>query len=136
VNRDQIIAKTLVDMGVNETTFGNLDAKNADSYPAYIREVVFPEMLKRLPEGDIITCDELRLEVECCRICHGFYPHYEMQVVELPEGRTGWICCAVGRALFPETAIADDDPRLLELMRMLGGDEAGSKEGPDSSEMR
>jgi hypothetical protein len=124
MNRDQIIAKTLVDMGVDETTFENSDSEDADGYPTYIRDVFFPEMLKRLPEGDIITCDDVKVGTECCSICHGFYPHYEMDVVELPEGGTGWICCAVRRALFPETATAYDSPAALELMRMLGSTES------------
>jgi hypothetical protein len=124
MNKDQIIAKTLVDMDVHETTFDNRDSEDADGYLAYIRDVFFPEMLKCLPEGDIITCDELRLEVECCSICYGFYPHYEMNIKNLPDGRTGWICCAVRRALFPETANADDSTEAMELMRMLGGEES------------
>jgi hypothetical protein len=122
MNRDQIIAKTLVDMGVDETTFEISDSEDADGYPPYIRDVFFPEMLKRLPEGDIITCDDVKGGTECCSICHRAYPHYEMDVVELPKGGTGWICCAVRRALFPEEATAYDSSAALDLTRMLGGD--------------
>ena len=94
----------------------------------YDRDVFLPEMLKRLPEGDIVTCAELRLEVECCPPCHGFYPHYDMHVVRLADGRTGWICCAVRQALFPETAIADDSPEALMLRRIFSGDESGGQD--------
>jgi hypothetical protein len=86
------------------------------------------------PDGEITTCDDLRLEVECCESCHGYYLHYDMYVVEQPDGQTAWICCAVRRVLFPETAIANDDPVRLELMRIPGGDGAGGHLSRNSSE--
>jgi hypothetical protein len=45
-------------------------------------------------------------------------------VVNLPDGGTGWICCAVLRALFQEPENEYGSPEALELMRMLGGDES------------
>jgi hypothetical protein len=72
-----------------------------------------------------VTCEDLRVEIECCPPCHSFYPHYDMYVVGLSDGRTGWICCAVRRVLFPETASADDSPAALELRRIFGCDESG-----------
>jgi hypothetical protein len=125
MNRDQIIAKTLDDMRRYETDFENREPGSAVRDDEYNRSIFIPEMLKRLPDGDITTCGELRPGVECCPTCHGLYPHYEMYVVELPDGRTGWICCAVRRVLFPDTAIADDSPEALELMRILGGESRG-----------
>lgn len=119
MNRDQIIAKTLVDMGLSETS-----SENCGSDIPYIRDVFSPEMLKRLPESDIVTCEELQLGVECCSTCHGFYPHYEMELKVLPDGRAGWICCAVRRALFPETAITPDSPAALALKYLFGDDES------------
>jgi hypothetical protein len=144
MNRDQIIAKTLDDMQAYKNPVEDSEPASADraaeydgdvfnpeSEPGsvgrtaeYDRDVFIPEMMKRLPEGEIMTCDELLLAVECCPPCHGFYPHYDMYVVQLPDGRTAWICCAVRRVLFPETAIACDSPEALELMRILGGDES------------
>jgi hypothetical protein len=36
---------------------------------------------------DIRTCEDLKhLNVECCETCHNFYPHYEMSVIDLPNG--------------------------------------------------
>jgi hypothetical protein len=124
MNRNQIIAKTLDDMRAYETDFENSAPGSADRDAEYNRDIFNPEMLKRLPDGDITACEELQLETGCCPTCHGLYPHYEMNVVNLPDGRTGWICCAVKRALFPETAIAYNSPESLELLRMLGGDES------------
>jgi len=124
MNRDQIIAKTLDDMRRFENPVEDSEPGTADRAFEYDRDVFVPEMLKRLPDCEITTCDDLGLEVECCESCHGYYPHYDMYVVDLSEGRKGWICCAVRRVLFPETVIASDDPVRLELMRIFGGDES------------
>jgi uncharacterized protein YbaR (Trm112 family) len=130
MNRDQIIAKTLVDMSRYLNSDENCEPGSADravEYDEYDREVFFPEMKRRLPEGEITTCDELRLEVVCCPPCHGFYPHYDMHVVDLSDGRKGWICCAVRGALFPETEIPDDSPEALEFRRIFCGDESSGQ---------
>jgi len=124
MNRDQLIAKTFDDMRRYEIAFENREPGSADLDAEYHRDIVIPEMLKRLPDGDITTCGELQAEIECCPTCHGLYPHYEMHEVNLPDGRTGWICCAVRRVLFPETAMKFDLPESLDLIRMLGGDDS------------
>jgi hypothetical protein len=121
MNRDQIIAKTIVDMCHHENPDEDCEPGSDDAAAAYDRDVFIPEMLKRLPEGEIITCDELGLAVKCCDSCHAYYPHYDMYVVELRDGRAAWICCAVRRFLFPETSIPDDSPEVLDLIRALGG---------------
>ena len=124
MNRDQIIAKTFDDMRRYETAFESSEPGSADRDAEYNRDIVIPEMLKRLPDGDITTCGELEVETECCPTCHGLYPHFEMHVVNLPHGRTGWICCAVRGVLFPESTIKSDSPEALDLIDMLGGDES------------
>jgi hypothetical protein len=124
MNRDEIITKLLDEFHCSESSVEDLEPGTTTCDAEYIRDVFLPEMLKRLPEGEITTCEELQLDVECCSICHGFYPHYDMYMVELPDGRKGWICCAVRGVLFPETAIAADSPEALEFMRMLGGNES------------
>lgn len=64
---------------------------------------VVARLNERIPEGDSKTCEDFKhLNVECCPTCHQFMPENEMDVVELPEGGTAWICCAVRRAAFPE----------------------------------
>jgi hypothetical protein len=148
MSRDQIITKTLDDMRSYLNSDEDSEPGSADSTDAYDsdvfiqesepgsvgrtaeydRDVFIPEMQKRLPAGDIVTCEDLGLEIECCPICHGFYPHYDMDVVRLADGRTGWICCAVRQALFPETAIADDSPEALMLRRIFSGDESGGQD--------
>ena len=59
---------------------------------------------RRLPDGvDIKTCQDFKyLGVECCEVCHYFYTHYEMNVIDLPEGGKAWVCDAVRWAIYPE----------------------------------
>jgi hypothetical protein len=122
MNRDKIIAQMLDEWCLSENSVEDLEPGGTKCDAEYVRDVFLPEMQKRLPEGEIITCDDLRLEVQCCDICHGYYPHYDMYVVDLPDGRTGWICCAVHQVLFPKTALPDNDSELVDIERILGGD--------------
>jgi hypothetical protein len=57
-----------------------------------------------LPEGvEIKTSEDFRhLGVLCCDTCHHFHPHYEMQVIQLPDGSPAWVCNAVEWAIYPE----------------------------------
>jgi hypothetical protein len=64
--------------------------QNSDRYE-YDRDVTIPELMRRLPDGEVTTCEQLDLDVECCDICHSFYPHYEMEIVDLPDGRKAWM---------------------------------------------
>jgi len=52
---------------------------------------------------DIRTCEDFRhLNVECCETCHNFYPHYEMSLVDLPDGAKAWVCDTVKWANDPD----------------------------------
>ena len=128
MNRDQIIAKTIVDMRHHEDPDVDHEPGSDDAAAEYDRDVFIPEMLKRLPEGEITTCDELGLTDKCCDSCHAYYPHYDMEVVELSDHRTGWICCAVRRFLVPQTSIPEDAQEDVDLMRALGGCESNSQD--------
>jgi hypothetical protein len=72
MNRDQIIAKTLDDMRAYETDFEHSAPGSADRDAEYNREIFIPEMLKRLPDGEIITCDELQLEPDAVQPATGY----------------------------------------------------------------
>jgi hypothetical protein len=67
-------------------------------------EIVIAGLRGRLPEGvDIKTCEDFKhLGVECCETCHKFYPHYEMKLIELPDGAPAWVCDAVEWAIYPK----------------------------------
>jgi hypothetical protein len=82
----------------------------------YDRSITIPELMKRLPDSEILTCKEFDFPVECCDSCHYFYAHYDMDLVDLPDGRKAWICCTVRGALFHEPSGPD-----VDLEEALGG---------------
>jgi hypothetical protein len=102
MNREQVIAKTLRDMrgcgGLNNGQFC-CRSKELDQYD---RNVTIPYLMQRLPDGEIGTCEDLDVPVGCCDSCHYFYAHFDMELVDLPDGEKVWVCCAVRRALFHE----------------------------------
>jgi hypothetical protein len=90
----EIISKTLNDMN------RALPAQESYSEEPDYEEDVIETLESRLPDGDIKTCEDFKhLNVVCCETCHEFYPHYEMSVVELPDGGHAWVCDVVVAAL-------------------------------------
>ncbi len=91
-----IISKTLSEM--------NYEPPPENSYseePDY-DEIVIEELNRRLPEGEVRTCDDFKdLNVECCEPCHEFYPQYDMSLIELPDGAKAWVCDHVKSAIYP-----------------------------------
>lgn len=102
MRRSEVIEQTLKDMGCfHSMTLGNTHLHaNRDEYDA---TVTIPELKKRLPDTDIVTCEQIHINVNCCNTCHSFYPHYDMYLVDLPDNRKAWICCAVHSALFGDS---------------------------------
>ena len=86
-------------------------------------DMVIAELNKRLPDGEIKTCEDFKyLNAKCCDTCHTLYPHYEMHLESLPDTSMAWICCSVRRKLLK----LDSDPEFLRelaaLNEFLGGD--------------
>ena len=107
MNRSQIIAQTLEDMrGLESSRTDELQQQSAE-LDEYDRSVTIPELMRRLPDADILTCKDLDFPVACCDSCHYFYAHYDMHLIELPDGRKAWVCCSVRRALFHEPTESD-----------------------------
>lgn len=102
MNRDKIIAKTLEDMRRYESPHGEEVHQRSEERDEYDLSVTIPELMKRLPDGEVLTCADFDFPEECCESCHYAYAHYDMELVDLPDGRKAWICCAVRRALFHE----------------------------------
>jgi hypothetical protein len=90
VTKAEIIARTVGSMNLNDE-------------PEY-QELVIAELDRKLPNGvEIKTCEHFRhLNVKCCDTCHNFYPHYEMKVIDLPDGSPAWVCDTVRWAIYPE----------------------------------
>jgi len=77
----------------------------------------------RLPDGDIRTCDDYKhLNVVCCETCHQFYPHYDMHVIDLPDGGKAWVCDSVKQAIYPE--MFRDRLEAEQMLRQIFGEEA------------
>jgi hypothetical protein len=67
--------------------------------PDYL-DVVTAELLRRLPDLAVKTCDDFGSHSgKCCESCHNFYPHYDMELIALPQGEWAWVCCAVRDAV-------------------------------------
>jgi hypothetical protein len=100
-----------------------LGAMNLNDEPDY-QAIVIAELNRRLPDGvKIKTCEDFRhLNVECCDTCHNFYPHYEMRVIELPDGSPAWLCDAVEWAIYPERYPSPNSPEGKLLREILGED--------------
>lgn len=121
MNKTDIIRKTIGDMG------GNWGHPAPDKHEADANDegqeyyaVVIQTLTDRVPDADLKTCADFHdLGANCCRICHTFYPHYEMHIEDLPDGAKAWICCSVHRALHGEKPYDDDDD--IDLEQALGG---------------
>ena len=100
--------------------FGNIpDAKTPEQLAErdeYDQNVTISELMKRLPNAEIVTCEELDFPVDCCGNCHDNYPPYYMYAVELLNGKTGLICCSVRDALFHRP-----QEQYVDLEEALGG---------------
>ena len=98
MTKAEIISKTLREM---EPSPPENEPPYSDE-PDY-EETVVTELNQRLPDTDIKTCEDFRhLNVQCCEICHECYPHYEMSLIDLPDGAKAWVCDPIRWAIYPE----------------------------------
>ncbi len=110
MTKAEIIAQTLRVMKLNDE-------------PDY-HTIVVAELQRKLPEGvEIKTCEDFpHLDVECCDTCHNFYPHYEMRVIQLPDGSPAWVCDTVEWAIYPERYPSPNSPEGKLLGKIFGVD--------------
>jgi hypothetical protein len=79
MTRNEIIDKTLTEMGPLEPETEPPISEEPD-----YEESVIAELLSKLPDADIKTCDDFKhLNVECCDLCHTCYP----------STRCTWLTC-------------------------------------------
>jgi hypothetical protein len=97
-----IIAKTLADMN-NLSGQEELSLTSNPDGEKIVIETVEAKLMEIEPDRDIRTCNDFsHLRTECCEICHAFYPHYEMSLLDVEGGGKAWICCAMDNALNPK----------------------------------
>ena len=99
MNKTEIIAKTTKDMAPigpqSEPPFG--DERDEEDFIISVLQDVLQDGV------EIKVCDDfLHLNVQCCRTCHEFYPHYDMSLIDLPDGGKAWVCDSIKWALYPE----------------------------------
>jgi hypothetical protein len=71
-----------------------------EEYLAEIRTV--PN--ERLTESHYLTCEDFdHFDIRCCDTCHTSYPHCEMWIVVLSDGRYAWVCDSIKAILMRET---------------------------------
>jgi hypothetical protein len=102
MTRGEIIEKTLEEMGLL------LPSKMAAPWSSETGSlsVVITELQRRLPYGNIKTCGAFKyLNAACCDACHTTSPHYDMTLVDLPDGGKAWVCENIELAIFPERYI-------------------------------
>jgi hypothetical protein len=84
MKRSEIIRKTLSEM----------------DWPSDYVTIATAELEKRLPNKEFRVCGDFSTATgDCCEPCHTSHPHYDMMVVELPDGVLGWVCCAVAQRI-------------------------------------
>jgi len=82
--------------------------------------VITAELEKRLTEEAYLTCEDFdHFDVNCCDTCHTCYPHYEMWVVVLSDGRNAWVCDSIRRILMRETKVVPSSPEEEEKFKLL-----------------
>ena len=99
MTRGEIIEKTLKEMGLL------LPSKKATPWRSEAGSLseVITELQRRLPFGNIKTCGAFKdLNAACCDTCHTTSPHYDMTLVDLPDGGKAWVCENIELAIFPE----------------------------------
>jgi hypothetical protein len=96
-----IIAKTLADR--KTVSSDRLSVAGDLGEEEIVIQTIEAKLREIEPDGEIRTCSDFgHLLTECCEICHTFYPHYEMSLLEVEGGGKVWICCAMDRALNPQ----------------------------------
>ena len=99
MTRDEIVDKTLREMGIALPSGESALSRNETTQLS----VIIAGLRFRLPEGNIKTCGAFKhLKAGCCAPCHTSRPHTDMNLIELPDGRKAWVCCAVEWAIYPE----------------------------------
>jgi hypothetical protein len=102
-----------------------------ENYPTVIRL----ELEKRLTEETYLTCEDFdHFDTNCCETCHTCYPHYEMSIVVLSDGRHAWLCDSVKGILMRHTKFVPSSPEGKEKFRLLA-EIFGAKPDPIEDEL-
>ena len=99
MTRGEIIDKTLREMGLPLPSGEYAQSRDEVGKVS----TVITDLRRRLPGGKIKTCGAFKhLKAGCCAPCHTSHPHTSMNLIDLPDGTKGWVCCAVEWAIYPK----------------------------------
>ena len=99
MTRGEIIDKTLREMGIHVPSGEYAQSRDGAGHVS----TVITDLRRRLPGGKIKTCGAFKhLKAGCCAPCHTSHPHTSMNLIDLPDGTKGWVCCAVEWAIYPK----------------------------------
>jgi len=106
MNKAEIVSKTLKEMGRI-----SLQTQPPYSDEQDEEEFIISVLQDVLPDGvNIKVCEDFKhLNVECCETCHEFYPHYDMSLIDLPDGGKAWVCDAIKCALSRRISVENSD---------------------------
>jgi hypothetical protein len=114
----EIIKRTLMAMSHRQ---GESSGASESGEPHEYDQVVIAELNRKLPGGEIKTCENFaHFGVSCCETCHEFYPHYDMYVEALPDGSHAWICDSV-RSLLGIEEPSSETQDIVEVLDALMG---------------
>jgi hypothetical protein len=131
MNKAEIMAKTMKYMAPI-----GLQVEPPFSEEQDEEEFIISVLQDLLSDGvDIKVCDDFRhLNVQCCRTCHEFYPHYDMSLIDLPGGGKAWVCDTVKWALYRKKYRALQEWSLTsaegKLVREIFGQDPDEKVAP------
>jgi hypothetical protein len=95
--RGEIIEKTLREMCM--LSLSEQDPQSID----FLSGVITQHQRRLPPDTKIKTCGAFKyLNAGCCDPCHASHSHYEMDLIELPDGGKAWVCHGIEWAIYPE----------------------------------
>jgi hypothetical protein len=101
MKKAQILEKILNEFR-NDSKEAYLPQRDDADYEKVIVAALEKSLQNVEPDIDIRTCEDFsHLNVKCCECCHGLYQHYEISLIEIENGGSSWICCALDQVLNP-----------------------------------
>jgi hypothetical protein len=117
MTKDEIIERTLMGMEL----YWCWGQRGASAEHA---RLVIARIQNWLPDTQIKTCAAFgNLNTPCCQTCHTFSPDHHMYFIDLPDGASAWVCCALARAMCLDlNEPASDSPEVRLLEDIFGAD--------------
>jgi hypothetical protein len=114
MTKDEVIERTLMGMEL----YWSWGQRGVTAEEVEHARSVVAQIQNWLPDTQIKTCAAFGdLNTPCCQTCHTFSPDHHMYFIDLPDGTSAWVCCALARAVcldLNKQAAHSPEARLLE----------------------